>query len=322
MKKVIILLAAWASLASAQETLVEESVDEAGPRPRYTVEVIIFAYTEDASVGSEIFVPDPPPPEAAVLLDEDGNPILIDQQGNVFVPGEEISEFGDTVSDETQGDAELDEDAQPTWIAVPPTDDLLTGDDEPAARMQAMTNLDPDLDAENPFQLILLQEDEMQLGNVINRFELLDAYETLMHFGWTQPTFPEEETPPIDLQLFGEPPAGLAGTVTLYLSRYLHFVVDLALDAPTNLEEEVIEDDTVPSFGDDRPSYSDIYQEYVGPVRFRIQEDRILKNGELRYFDHPKFGVLAKVTRVEEPEDDSDGVSSEEGPDPVDSSVQ
>ena len=36
------------------------------------------------------------------------------------------------------------------------------------------------------------------------------------------------------------------------------------------------------------------------PVRYRIQEDRILRSGELRYFDHPKFGVLARITRVEE----------------------
>ena len=36
------------------------------------------------------------------------------------------------------------------------------------------------------------------------------------------------------------------------------------------------------------------------PPGYRIQENRILKNGELRYYDHPKFGVLAKVTRVEE----------------------
>ena len=41
------------------------------------------------------------------------------------------------------------------------------------------------------------------------------------------------------------------------------------------------------------------------PVRYRIQENRILKNGELRYFDHPKFGVLAKVTRVEDEEEDA-----------------
>jgi hypothetical protein len=35
-----------------------------------------------------------------------------------------------------------------------------------------------------------------------------------------------------------------------------------------------------------------------------INENRILKNGELRYYDHPKFGVLAKVTRVEEDEEE------------------
>lgn len=316
------LLVAWASLTSAQDTLVEESADDAEPRPRYTVEVIIFAYTEDASVGSEIFVPDPPPPEEALLLDEDGNPIIVDEQGNVVSAGEEIPEFGDTVSDETQDDAELDEDAPPTWIAVPSDDVLLNGDDGSASSVQAMTSLDPDTVADNPFQLILLQEDEMQLGNVVDRFELLDAYETLMHFGWTQPTFPEEETPPIDLQLFGEPPTGLVGTVTLYLSRYLHFVVDLALDAPADPEEDVFDDDSVPDVGDERPSYNDIYREYVGPVRFRIQDDRILKNGELRYFDHPKFGVLAKVTRVEEPEDGDENDSSEENPDSVGSSGQ
>jgi hypothetical protein len=38
------------------------------------------------------------------------------------------------------------------------------------------------------------------------------------------------------------------------------------------------------------------------PIRYRIEEDRIVRNGELRYFDHPKFGVLAKITRVEKQE--------------------
>ena len=31
-----------------------------------------------------------------------------------------------------------------------------------------------------------------------------------------------------------------------------------------------------------------------------------MKNGELRYFDHPKFGVLAQVSRVEEEEPPED----------------
>jgi hypothetical protein len=43
------------------------------------------------------------------------------------------------------------------------------------------------------------------------------------------------------------------------------------------------------------------------PVFYRISEDRILRSGELRYYDHPKFGLLAKVTRVEEEEEPDQG---------------
>jgi hypothetical protein len=33
-------------------------------------------------------------------------------------------------------------------------------------------------------------------------------------------------------------------------------------------------------------------------VRYRITEDRIMRDGDIRYFDHPRFGMLARVTRV------------------------
>lgn len=108
-----------------------------------------------------------------------------------------------------------------------------------------------------------------------------------MHFGWTQATWPEEQTEPLSLYRFATPPADLHGSLTLYLSRYLHLVVDLQLDNPVASPLD----------------YSTI-QPQRGPVRYIINENRILKNGELRYYDHPKFGVLAKVTRVEEEEEE------------------
>ena len=40
------------------------------------------------------------------------------------------------------------------------------------------------------------------------------------------------------------------------------------------------------------------------PIHYRIFEDQIVKNGDIRYYDHPKFGVIAKITRFEEPEED------------------
>ena len=288
MKKLTALLAGvlMTPPALAQVETGDAAAAAEEPQRRYTAEIIIFSYTEDVSVGTEIFLPDEPPPEEELLLDEDGNPVLPDEDP------EEIPVYGDNLP--LEAEAEAEEALPPTWVIAASLD--------PAVTPMAMPVDGADAEAVNPFRLVQLPEDQFTLTDAADRLELLDAYETLMHFGWTQPAFPEEETPAIELQLLGETPPGLNGTLTLYLSRYLHLVVDLALDAPEAFEAEVVDDDALPSFGDRRLRYEDVDVPERPAVRFRIQEDRILKNGELRYFDHPKFGVLAKVTRVEEPD--------------------
>ena len=153
------------------------------------------------------------------------------------------------------------------------------------------TDLLPDI------ELVLLDEESYQLVDAFERLERLDAYEPVMHFGWTQATWPEEQTEAIPLHLFARPPEELDGSLTLYLGRYLHLVVDLQWRAP----EPVVESPApAPGFaGLEMPL--DAAGEIVSPpVFYRISEDRILRNGEVRYYDHPKFGLLAKVTRVEE----------------------
>jgi hypothetical protein len=289
MSKLTALLAGAlvAAGAIAQENSADQEFDTAEPLRRYTVEIIIFKYAEDVSAGTEIFLPDELPPDDALLLEENGeSSVVLDADADIPV-------YGDTVP---MADAELpDEEPPPGWVVVP---EFATDGPDP----QVMV----DGEAPNPFQLVLLTDDEFMLGDAIDRFERLDAYETLMHVGWTQPAFPEESTPAIELPLLGNPPEGLAGTFTLYLSRYLHLVVDIAMDAPDAFEREVIDDDAFFSFGDERPRPGVETTAREPLVRFRIQEDRILKNGELRYFDHPKFGVLARVMRVEEPEQELD----------------
>jgi len=274
-----LLLTVLLSTSTLAQDATDELLADEEPLRRYTVEVIVFSYTENVSVGSEIFLPDEPPPGPDVLLDEDGNPIMPEDD---MVPV-----FADDViaEDDVVDDSEIEEEEPLTWI---------------------VDAADSEEETPNPFQLVLMTEDEFTLGDALGQFERLDAYETILHFGWTQPAFPEEETPAIELPLLAEPPEGLNGTLTLYLSRYLHLVVDLALDAPSEFEEEVIEDDEFFSFGDARRQYGD--EPEAMPVRFRIQENRIFKNGDLRYFDHPRFGVLARIFRVEEPEEsDIDG---------------
>ena len=149
-------------------------------------------------------------------------------------------------------------------------------------------------------ELVLLDAADYQLGDILDRMRRLDVYEPVMHFGWTQATWPEEQTEPVPLHRFARPPPDLDGDITLYLSRYLHLVVDLQLEAP---KVRTFNRDDQERLGDTQ-TVGELLGEInaQAPVYYRLQEDRILKNGELRYFDHPKFGVLAKVTRVEEEE--------------------
>ena len=157
---------------------------------------------------------------------------------------------------------------------------------------------DPLLDEDIRYAITMLREQDYQLIDIVERLERLDAYEPLMHFGWIQPTYPDEEPETRPLNSFMTPPDGLVGDLTLYLSRYLHLAINLQLDAATDGDT-----DAEFALDEDRDfylSYSDQTVSY--PVRYRIDEDRIFKNGDLRYYDHPKFGVVAKVTRVEEEE--------------------
>ena len=253
-----------ATTASAQQPVAEPGLlpDEEEEIRRYTVELIVFRYAEDVSVGTEIFEPD-------VI---------------------EIAPFDPLAEVEPLDGAP--EEPEPEPIAEPEAEEELE---------------------ETLFEMQLLAEDDLTLTDTYDRLDRLDAYEPLMHVGWTQTALAEVDTPALDLREFGQPPPELNGSFTLYLSRFLHLVVDLALDAP---ETEQSFGRTAPRFDAPPRSYGDLREsrEYDGdylydepqyePLRFRIEEDRLFKNGETRYFDHPKFGVVAKVLRYEEPEEE------------------
>ena len=174
--------------------------------------------------------------------------------------------------------------------------------DEPETGALSLTEQPPVVaDVRKPLpdpELVMLDNADFQLVGIRDRMRRLDVYDPVMHFGWTQVTRPEEQTAAIPLARFAPPPPGLEGELTLYLNRFLHLVVDLALEAPKskvfNVEEQARLGDvrTVGELLDEVNAQASTY--------YRIQEDRILRNGELRYYDHPKFGVLAKVTRVED----------------------
>lgn len=242
----ILSMASLTAVAQDDSNLPEEQEEVR----RYMVELIVFSYAQDVSVGTEVFPPDKPIVDDTVFLDIEG-PIESDLTGNQ-------RQIAQTLEGEGQGLAEADR------------------------------------------EIVFLREKEFTLNDVAERFERLDVYEPIMHVGWTQLTHPEEVTKAIELWEFGDVPAGLDGSFTLYLSRYLHLAIDLSLDAPGQYDEPAVFDEPEIAFGDARRQFRSAREDATMPVRYRILDDRIFKNGEVRYFDHPKFGVVVKIVRVEE----------------------
>lgn len=240
---------------------------------RYTVELIVFEYTNRTLAGTEQFLPDDR------RIDRDPRstaPPTFADPGSFSDPQMPVG-----IDDEQYDDGEADF--------------LKSGG--PAVREEL---------AELPSHIIQTQLEVLDpaqhaMKDIYNKLVTSGAHRPIMRAAWTQVTHDKNETLPISLRRLGNVPLRLDGTVMLYLSRYLHLVVDLTIEAQ--------EEQAVNRYGDDAPYYGDRrsatrygfgYQQQSVPIKYRISEDRIFRNGELRYFDHPKFGVLARVTRVEE----------------------
>jgi len=281
-KKVsIILLPLLAAGALAQDGEPEEEQVEVR---RYTVEMMIFAYEQSVSGGSEIFIPDDPPPLE-------------------YGEHEDLIEFI------------LDDGTVPVYVAKIDEPELTEVELLVRERQSELEDVD------ERYAFVMLSEEDFVLLDIIADLDELDAYIPLMHFGWTQPMIQGEETEIRPLNSFATPPEGLEGDLSLYLSRYLHLAVNLQMDSTT---VEKLADTEVPGDSEgtdaaeetpDRYNFGDGINEIsiddvddtgivTYPIRYRIEEDRIVRNGELRYYDHPKFGVLAKITRVEEQDPD------------------
>jgi len=259
---------------------------------RYAVELIIFEYTDRASAGSEVFLPDPVPEPAP--------------EDEFFAGASDNRQFGDMRESDRAGPLDA-------------SGELLPGNTNFEIEAERPGSRAPDADSTLPIEdtelaeiptyeqagLVLLSREDYVLNDVYERLERLDAYRPIMHTAWSQPTLEKADTMPITLRRLGNPPLRLEGSISLYLSRFLHLVVDLSLAERAPIRP-VAEENRVRSFGDNQPRFG-IDREFVSPtVYYRIEEDRIVRNGELRYYDHPRFGVVAKISRVEELESESD----------------
>jgi len=269
-------------VALSQLVLEEEPPEVEEEVRRYTVELIVFEYAESAVFGNENFEPDEPP-EIEELL-----PMPPPSFGD---PGA-ISNADVPVAID---DAEFDgDDALEFLLAEEPEEEQIL-EELPSHILHT--------------RLEVLDPEEHAMKDIYEKLVALDAYKPLMRAAWTQATYEKDQTLPIRLRRLGNSPLRLDGSMTLYLSRYLHLVVDLTLESKDERSGSGQQyNDDVRYYGDRRSSrhYGYGYEQETTPIRYSISEDRIFRNGELRLYDHPRFGVLARITRFEEEELETD----------------
>ena len=294
-----VLAGLWlATTASGQQVLqpadlVEEA--EIEEIRRYSVEVIIFEYADGAAGGTEVFLPEQPPAEE-ILQAEFGDAASLGPAADQSP----VEQPPPAAADPLAGrESELSEDIEPAPFSP---EELILGE----------------IPGPQQIGLQVMQPDEYSMLEIYDKLVNLDAYTPLLHAGWTQDTVIDAEIHPLRLRRLGDPPLRLDGEISLYLSRYLHLALDIALEdsvAGDTARVSKIEPDQRdagrsaydrdnPYFGDGRSSSAYEIDSYGTPARvpvyYRIQEDRLVRNGELRYYDHPKFGAVARISRVEQ----------------------
>lgn len=247
--------------------------------PRYQVELVVFRQLDPAP-GNEQFAPPFDPFATASLAELDA--LLLD--------------IGDP-----DGFALID----PSAIADSPV--IPTGDDEddaqftggdPATEESGALAADLEEGEEpNPRRELQIIEDEeqWQLADVVERINDSRDFQLLIYQVWQQDGVLFDETEPFVLPTIDDNEGSLEGTATLSLSRFLHLLVEI---------------DWLPREKDEGfPLYPGFASLTAKPTPYSIKESRLMQRGDIHYFDHPMFGVVALITRVEEaePELDEDG---------------
>jgi len=317
-----------ATLASA--AFGQNAGEEAAGPPLYRVEIIVFARNgsnpaeedfdhiarrESASGGRRAdqiddfdFAPYVPPQEN--LLDD---PSVAESARSRLLLGrdQEPAAEREAAGSDPQagaGTEAAEQAADGTDPAAPgSTDGALGATDAPLADGGAGTIVDPfgPGNAVAPFRFRLLAEDELELVNV--RQQLRRNYTPLVHGGWIQEGLPPQQARPFDLAYLGA--STPSGTIRLHVSRFLHLTLDLdfrpgavrrpqpsVADGAAETPGGAFDDRASPPFG-------------AGPAllevevsrRYHLNAERRMRSGEVHYFDHPFFGVIAIVRPYEPP---------------------
>lgn len=114
---------------------------------------------------------------------------------------------------------------------------------------------------------------DSSLTNAVSALQRDGSYKVLVHQRWRQSAEEKSAAKAVRLR---NPDGQLEGVLRFYMSRFLHVDVDLLLRDQTAV----------------------VNQSAVMGLNYRLTEHRRVKTQEMNYFDHPKLGMLLRITAV------------------------
>ena len=148
-----------------------------------------------------------------------------------------------------------------------------------------------EIPTDNKILFQALNKESLSLGIIFNRLSRLRAYEPIIWSGWKQSFLKREYTSKINLRRLKNTLGEFTGTFELYES--------IGGKARLSINIEMNEKDKKPP----PPNQMRIVQDAQHnlntniTVKYPLSDDKEIKIDELRYFDHPKFGIIAKITK-------------------------
>lgn len=127
--------------------------------------------------------------------------------------------------------------------------------------------LDAPLKDEEPLEaqrFIPLSANELTMSEVAAKLAKSSRYELISHAGWTQPGFARDEAKRKVILRTNANGDQLSGSAVMSRERYLRLVFDLTVT--------------------------------INGERFFMETGRRMISRQIHYFDHPHFGVIAKIT--------------------------
>lgn len=121
---------------------------------------------------------------------------------------------------------------------------------------------------EPPAGILALTRAQFALDGIWASMRRSAGYRPLAHFAWAMPAGWSGKRMPLRLSTLAASPLPFSGLASLEEERFVHLTLDLRMQP---VEESAGE--------------------------YRIRERRRLLVGEVHYFDHPRFGVIARLFR-------------------------